>query len=105
MTNSRTGLIKAALVAAVAAGSLAAAAAKADSMVVCNQWDECWRVHEHYTTYPSDVQIIVHDDAWRASHEHDAHLKWLSDPADDHGWYDRDGKWHAFADTPPPEHH
>jgi hypothetical protein len=103
MIHSRTDLIKAALLAAVAAGSLVAASAKADSYVVCNRWDECWRVHERYTTYPPDVQITVHDDAWRESHEHDTHFRWLT-PPDDRGWYDRDGNWHAFAasELPPP---
>ncbi|MHB8528794.1 MAG: hypothetical protein ACYC8V_04685 [Caulobacteraceae bacterium] len=99
MRASHSGILKGVLVAAVAAGALAAsnAGAATKTYVVCNRWDECWRVHEHYTTYPSDVGVVWHDDAWYAAHEHDTHWHWLNDPANDHGWYDKDGVWHPFA--------
>jgi hypothetical protein len=103
MKTSRSIPIKSALVAAVALGAFAAMPARAaDSYVVCNQWNECWRVHERYTDYPKDAQVTYHDEAWRSAHEHDTHWKWLSDPADDHGWYDRDGAWHATEHPPEP---
>ena len=89
-----------ALVAVIAAGTMAATGAAAKSYVVCNAYDECWRVHERYTTYPSDLHVTFHDDAWWAAHEHDTHWHFQADPTDDHGWYDKDGTWHAFA--PPP---
>ena len=89
-------LLKSALVAAVAAGALAATTARADSVVVCNRWNDCWRVHDRYSDYPADVGVVFHDEAWRAAHEHDAAWHWLNDQADDHGWYDRDGNWHPF---------
>lgn len=62
--------------------------------VACNQYDECWRIHQRYA-YPSDQQIVIHDSDWYAAHQSDEHVHWLSDPADDRGWYVRDGTWHA----------
>jgi len=104
MRVSKTALVTGAVIAAMAAATLAASSAGAETKtttyVVCNKWDECWRVHEKYTTYPSDARIVWHDDAWRDRHEHDTHFHWLSDPADDHGWYDKDGSWRPFADAP-----
>ncbi|HEY2177838.1 MAG TPA: hypothetical protein VGH15_04590 [Caulobacteraceae bacterium] len=100
MTLSKSLLVKGAMAGLVSAGVLAiSTAAVAKTYVVCNQYDECWRVHEHYTTYPADVKIVYHDDAWWATHEHDTHVHYrlLADPTDDHGWYDKDGVWHPFA--------
>jgi hypothetical protein len=101
MKTTKPILIKSTLAAVVAVGALAASTARADTYVVCNGWNECWRVHDKYTDYPPDARIIFHDEAWRAAHEKDTHWRWLSDPADDHGWYDRDGNWHPFAHHEP----
>jgi hypothetical protein len=101
MKTAKPMLIKSALAAVVAVGALTATTARADSYVVCNSWNECWRVHDRYTDYPPDVGIVYHDEAWRAAHEHDTHWRWLADPSDDHGWYDRDGNWHPFAHHEP----
>jgi hypothetical protein len=101
MKPAKPTVLKSTLAAVVAIGALAATAAKADSYVVCNRWNECWRVHDKYSDYPPDARIVIHDDAWRAAHEHDTHWRWLSDPSDDHGWYDKDGNWHAFAPREP----
>jgi hypothetical protein len=90
------------MVAAMAAGTLAASTASAANYVVCNRYDECWKVHEKYTRYPADERIVFHDDAWYDAHQHDAHMRWLSDPANDAGFYDKDGAWHVFADAPAP---
>lgn len=72
--------------------------ASADSVektyIVCNQYDECWKVHKKYV-YPSDQQIVMHDSDWYDAHRSDANLHWQSDPADDRGWYERDGNWHS----------
>ena len=62
--------------------------------VACNQYDECWRVHQRYS-YPSDQNIVIHDGDWYDAHQQDTHWHWLSDPADDRGWYDKDGTWRA----------
>lgn len=62
------------------------------SYVACNQYNECWHVHHRYA-YPSDQVITVHDGDWYDAHQQDAHLRLLSDPADDRGWYDRDATW------------
>jgi hypothetical protein len=105
MKPYRSSLISSALIGVFATVSIAASTAKADSTtyVVCNRWNECWRVHEHYTTYPSDARIVFRDEAWWQQHEHDSQWRELPDPSDDHGWYDRDGVWHPFpADVPPP---
>ena len=101
MKTAKPMLLKSALAAAVALGTLAASTARADNYVACNGWGECWTVHDRYTDYPPDVRVVIHDDAWRAAHEHDEHFRWLNDQADDHGWYDRDGNWHPFAHHEP----
>jgi len=99
MRISKSAVVKSALIAAVGAAALAAtgAGAATSTYVVCNRWDECWRVHERYTTYPADARIVWHDDAWYSAHQRDARWHWLKDPDDDHGWYDKDGAWHSFA--------
>jgi hypothetical protein len=81
----------AAMGAVIAVGALAATAASAD--VACNRYGECWKVQERYTTYPSTLGIIFHDDAWRAAHP--KHYHWRADQANDHGYY-RNGVWIAF---------
>ena len=104
MSVSKMTLVKGALAGLISAGVISATtAAAAKTYVVCNRWGECWRVHEHYTTYPSDIGIVYHDDAWWAHHEHDkdVHYRLLTDPSDDHGWYDEQGTWHPFAAPPP----
>jgi hypothetical protein len=84
--------------AVVGGSSMLPTIANADSVdrtyVACNQYDECWRVHQKYT-YPSDQRIAFHDGDWYGAHQSDEHVHWLNDPADDHGWYERDGNWHA----------
>ncbi|HZL01290.1 MAG TPA: hypothetical protein VFC47_15495 [Caulobacteraceae bacterium] len=102
MRISKSIFVKSALAAITAAAMVAAsgAAAQTKTSIVCNKWDECWKVREHYTDYPADAAITWHDEAWYDAHQHDAHWHWLNDPADDHGWYDKDGTWHAFSDMP-----
>jgi hypothetical protein len=102
MRVSKSALITGAMIAAMAAGTLAASSAAAANYVVCNRYDECWKVHEKYTAYPSDERIVWHDDAWYSQHQHDAQWKWRNDPTDDHGFYDKDGAWQPFADASPP---
>lgn len=72
------------------------AAADPDShfYVVCNQYDECWRVHHRYA-YPDDEHITIHDSDWYDAHRQDPQWRWMSDPADDRGWYDRDANWRS----------
>ncbi len=92
-------VVLAATAGAAAISSSATAATK--SYVVCNQWNECWKVKEHVTSYPADVHVIYRDESWWAQHDHDAQWRELPDPTDDNGWYDKDGAWHAFATSPP----
>jgi hypothetical protein len=62
--------------------------------VACNQYGECWRVHRLYA-YGADAPITYYNSDWYAAHQHDAHVHWLSDPGDDRGYYERDGRWHS----------
>ena len=62
--------------------------------VACNQYGNCWRVRRLYA-YGADVPITYHDSAWYDAHRSDEHVRWVPDPADDRGYYDRDAHWHA----------
>jgi hypothetical protein len=64
--------------------------------VACNQYGECWRVHRMYA-YGADAPITYYNSDWYAAHQSDTHYHWLADPADDRGYYERDGRWHADA--------
>jgi hypothetical protein len=46
-------------------------------------------------TVTDDQKIIIHDGDWYEAHQGDARWHWLNDPADDRGWYDRDGNWRS----------
>ncbi len=74
--------------------SIASADTVERTYVACNQDGDCWRVHQRYS-YPSDQRIVFHDGEWYTAHQSDEHVHWLSDPADDHGWYERGGRWHS----------
>jgi hypothetical protein len=101
MTASKSLLISgAAALIAVAGLAARTASAATRTYVVCNAYNECWRVHKHYSDYPNDLHIVFHDDAWWRSHQSDPQWHWEADPTDDHGWYDKDGVWHGYA--PPP---
>jgi hypothetical protein len=65
--------------------------------VVCNAYDECWRVHGRYTTYPADQRIVYHDDAWWAANQRVTRWHFEADPTSDQGYYDKDGVWHPFG--------
>ena len=88
--------------AAVAVFTASTASAETKTYIACNQWNECWKVKEHITAYPSDVHVVFRDEAWWDQHQHDTQWRELPDPSDDHGWYDKDGSWHAFVTTTPP---
>jgi len=100
----KSALLTGVMVTAMAAGTLVAsgAAAASTTYVACNRYNECWKVHEKYDRYPADEQVIVRDGGWYDSHEHDAKLRWLNDPANDAGYYDKDAAWQPFADAPAP---
>ncbi len=101
MTKFGSLLAKGAALGLVLGASVCAASAAGaaeTSYVVCNRWNECWRVHEHYSNYPSDAAVVYHDQAWWDAHEHDTDTHWtlLPDPSNDKGWYDEHGHWHPF---------
>ncbi|HEY1711095.1 MAG TPA: hypothetical protein VGG10_22710 [Rhizomicrobium sp.] len=62
--------------------------------VACNQNGECWRVHRIYA-YGASEPIRYYNSDWYEAHQNDAHVRWLSDPSDDRGYYVADGSWHA----------
>ena len=94
MKTLKNNLAAGVLAASVAAGALATFATPAAADVACNRYGECWRVKEHYTTYPADLRVTFHDDAWR-EHQRKGHYHWRADRDDDHGYYAH-GKWHSF---------
>jgi hypothetical protein len=73
---------------------VSSAQAAESTYVACNNDGACWRVHRVYA-YGQDRPIIYHDSDWYIAHQNDEHVHWLSDPADDRGYYDRDRHWHA----------
>lgn len=82
---------------AVLGGSLTVTTpASADTVsktyVACNQYGDCWRVKERYAYGPS-APITYYNDDWYAAHQNDEHVHWRPDPANDRGYYDRDGHW------------
>lgn len=104
MRYSKSALLTGAMIAAMAAGTLMASGATAASStyVACNRYNECWKVHEKYDRYPADERIVIRNSDWYDSHQHDAQLRWLNDPANDAGFYDKDGAWQPFPDAPVP---
>ena len=64
------------------------------SYVACNSYGSCWRVKQLYA-YGEAQPITYRNSAWYDAHRDDRNVRWLADPADDRGYYDRDGRWHA----------
>ena len=80
------------------AGAVAPTASNAqpgdESYVACNSYGECWRVR-HLYAYGEAAPITYYNSDWYDAHRSDEHVRWVSDPADDRGYYERDGRWHA----------
>ena len=72
--------------------SVAPVMAHADTVektyVACNAYDQCWKVHKTYSF--NGEKIVYHDANWTSDR-----VKWVADPADDRGYYMRDGSWHS----------
>ncbi len=98
MKKLHTALGMSSFLAIAAMGLMAptAANAQSDSYVACNQFGDCWRVHHEYA-YGADAPITYYHSDYYDAHMHDEHIHWRSDPADDRGYYDRDGNWHPDA--------
>jgi hypothetical protein len=94
MKNLNKTLAAGALMAAVAGGAIALSATSASADVACNRYGECWRVAQRYTTYPSNLGVTFHDDAWREQNRHGKY-RWRKDRTDDQGYYSR-GHWRRF---------
>lgn len=86
------------LLAITAGNTMIPAAASADTVVrtyvACNQYGDCWRVHQRYA-YGADAPITYYNSDWYDAHQTDEHIHWRADPDNDRGYYDRDGRWHS----------
>jgi hypothetical protein len=60
----------------LAAGALILSSPPALARIICNEWGECWRVHEHYTYHP-DWGFRPYN--WRGREE------------EPHGWREQEG--------------
>jgi hypothetical protein len=78
--------------AVVAAGALAVTTQSAFAYVVCNKWNDCWRVAAR-PTYPANVKVKIYPDTWRAAHT-GPRYHWRAD-RDDRGYYDH-GVWRVY---------
>jgi hypothetical protein len=76
------------LLGSVSVAPAVAQAQPSESYVACNQYDQCWHVHKRYNF--NGEKIVYHEGTWQ-----DEHMHWVSDPADDRGYYTRDGSWHS----------
>jgi len=81
--------------AAIGGSSITPTVANADTVtyVACNQYGDCWRVHKRYA-YGPDAPITYYHSDWYDAHQTDERVHWLADPANDRGYYDREGSWH-----------
>jgi len=74
--------------------TVAGAQPVSENYVACNQYGDCWRVHKRYA-YGPDAPITYYKADWYDAHRTDEKIRWRDDPADDRGYYVRDGSWHA----------
>jgi hypothetical protein len=93
-----TALGLSSVLAIMGGSSMIPAAASADPVertyVACNQYGDCWRVHQRYA-YGPDAPITYYHSDWYDAHQSDANVHWRADPDNDRGYYERDGTWHA----------
>jgi len=98
MKSLATAIGLSSVLAIMGGSSVLPTAASADTVertyVACNQYGDCWRVHQRYA-YGPDAPITYYNSDWYDAHHGDAHVHWLADPDNDRGYYDRDGAWHA----------
>jgi len=83
----------AAVAGSAATPTVASAQPVGRTYVACNQYGDCWRVHQRYA-YGPDAPIIYYNSDWYEAHRSDEHVRWLADPDNDRGYYDRSGAWH-----------
>jgi len=76
----------------VIAPTISSAATVERTYVACNQYGECWRGHWMYAYGPNPA-ITYYNYDWYAAHQSDTRVHWVSDPADDRGYYVH-GTWH-----------
>lgn len=91
--HTALGLSALLAVAGAMAPTTAGAQTEERSYVACNRGGDCWRVHKLYA-YGENQPITYYNSDWYAAHQHDEHIRWRDDPADDRGYY-VEGRWHA----------
>ena len=92
-----TALGLSSFLAIMAGSSMMPVAASADTVqtyVACNQYGDCWRVHQRYA-YGPDAPITYYKSDWYDAHHADEHVHWRPDPDNDRGYYEQDGSWHT----------
>ncbi len=96
MRNFRTAVGLSSLLALAGAMVPTASSAQTEdrSYVACNSYGDCWRVH-HLYAHGEAAPVTYYNSDWYDAHRTDEHVRWVSDPADDRGYYERDGRWHA----------
>lgn len=98
MKTLTTAFAVTSLLGAVAGSAAAPTAASAQPVehtyVACNQYGDCWRVHERYAYGPA-APITYYNSDWYDAHRSDEHVHWLADPDNDRGYYDREGHWRS----------
>jgi len=88
------GLTSVLAIAAAMAPTASSAQTVEHSYVACNAYGDCWRVHKIYA-YGESTPIRYYNSDWYDAHRTDTHVRWVDDPADDRGYYDREHVWHA----------
>lgn len=96
MRKFNTALSLSALLALACAFVPTASSAQTEdrSYVACNSSGDCWRVHHMYA-YGESAPVTYYNGDWYDAHRADEHVRWVADPSDDRGYYERDGRWHA----------
>jgi hypothetical protein len=74
--------------------TVASAQPAEQAYVACNQYGDCWRVHNRYA-YGATAPITYYNSDWYAAHQNDEHVHWRADPDNDRGYYERGGHWHS----------
>jgi hypothetical protein len=74
--------------------TVATAQPAGQTYVACNQYGDCWRVHQRFA-YGADAPITYYTSDWYDAHRSDEHVHWRADPDNDRGYYERDGSWHT----------
>jgi len=90
--HTALGLSSFLVLAGAMAPTITSAQTVESSYVACNSDGACWRVHKIYA-YGEERPITYRNADYYTAHRTD--VRWLPDPPDDRGYYDRDAHWHS----------